>query len=63
MKFLYWEQIDSPVCHNPIQAHVGAFEKFRKFYVRDLQKGEKKTPNKATSRQPSKGKTRIFSLG
>ena len=61
--FLFWEQIDNPICHNPIQAHVDAFEKFRKFYVCDLQKGEKRTPNKAISRQPLKRRTRKFYLG
>ena len=63
MIFQCEEQIDSPVCHNQIQAYAGGFEKFHKFYVRDLQTCEKRPPNKAISRQPSKRRTRLFSLG
>ena len=63
MLFLSWEQIDNPVCHNPVQVHENESLKFHMFCDHDLQIGEKMSLNKETLRQPTKIKTGIFSLG
>jgi len=62
LKFEHWEQIDSQEYRNLNQVREGGFQKFHKFYARDLQTGEKRNPNKERPELQSRMRTRKFSL-